>query len=170
VVLERVTGRTPVGVRLSGSDIDGRCLEVIAAQDFLYDSSLCGGYRATWARGQDTFNEDGSVTFGRALDLVELPFNYSLTDFSHFEVHAALGLPAALPNPRQLGEVWQDEIDDLASREPEGFVMIVVHPQVIGRGSRLAMLERIIEYALELGCRFATGEALAKEFREAFPS
>jgi peptidoglycan/xylan/chitin deacetylase (PgdA/CDA1 family) len=164
-VLERVTGKRPVGVRLPGSDLDGRCLELVCDERFLYDSSLCGGYRAYWARSCDTFDESQFLHHGEPLDLVELPFHYSITDFSHFEINAALGLPAAMPNPRQLEEVWRDELDDLVTREPDGFLMMVVHPQVIGRGSRMAMLERVIRYALDSGFRFVTAETLAREFR-----
>jgi peptidoglycan/xylan/chitin deacetylase (PgdA/CDA1 family) len=165
-VLEALTGRRPVGVRLTGSDIDGACLEIVADEGFLYDSSLCGGYRPRWARRRDTFDDDGRISFGERLDLVELPFDYSVTDFSHFEIHGGSGLPAAMPNPRQLEEVWRDELDDLAVRDPDGFLMIALHPQVIGRGSRMAMLERVIAHARELGFRFATAETLAREFRE----
>jgi peptidoglycan/xylan/chitin deacetylase (PgdA/CDA1 family) len=137
----------------------------VADKGFLYDSSLCGGYRARWARRRDTFDDDGRIRFGEPLDLVELPFDYSVTDFSHFEIHGGSGLPAAMPNPRQLEAVWRDELDDLAVRDPDGFLMVAVHPQVIGRGSRMAMLERVIEHALEHGFRFATAETLAREFR-----
>ncbi|MEA2168630.1 MAG: peptidoglycan-N-acetylglucosamine deacetylase [Solirubrobacteraceae bacterium] len=164
--LQALTGVVPAGIRLTGSDVDGRCIEVVAEEGFAYDSSVCGGYHARWARARDVFDAEGGVQFGRPLDLVELPFDFSVTDFSHFEIHGGVGLPAAMPNPRQLEEVWCDELDDLAVRDPTGVLMIVVHPQVIGRGSRLAMLERVIEHALSNGFRFATAETLAAEFRD----
>jgi peptidoglycan/xylan/chitin deacetylase (PgdA/CDA1 family) len=166
-ILERITGQRAVGARLSGADLgDGTCLKVMAEMGFRYDSSLLGGYRATWAPSPHTIDAEGLIQRGQPLDLVELPFVWILTDFSQFEFH--YGPPqyrALLPNARQVEEVWKDEIDDLISRDPGGFIMFALHPQVIGRGSRLAMLERVINHALEKQCRFATAAAIADEFR-----
>jgi len=166
-ILERITGRRPVGARLSGADLgDGTCLKVMAEEGFRYDSSLLGGYRPFWAPSPHTIDAEGLIRRGDPLDMVELPFVWILTDFSQFEFH--YGPPqyrALLLNARQLEEVWRDEIDDLISRDPAGFLMFALHPQVIGRGSRLAMLERVIEYGLERKCRFATAAEIAEEFR-----
>ena len=166
-ILERITGRRPVGARLSGADLgDGTCLKVMAEEGFRYDSSLLGGYRPFWAPSPHTIDAEGLIRRGDPLDIVELPFVWILTDFSQFEFH--YGPPqyrALLLNARQVEEVWRDEIDDLISRDPAGFLMFALHPQVIGRGSRLAMLERVIEYGLERKCRFATAAEIAEEFR-----
>ena len=170
-ILEKLTGQRAVGARLSGADLgDGTVLKVMAEMGFAYDSSLLGGYRATWAPSPHTIDAEGLIRRDPPLDLVELPFHWILTDFSQFEFH--YGPPnyrALLPNARQVEEVWKDEIDDLIKRDPEGHLMIALHPQVIGRGSRLAMLERVIEHALERNCRFATAKTIAEEFRAAHP-
>jgi peptidoglycan-N-acetylglucosamine deacetylase len=166
-ILERITGQRPVGARLSGADLgDGTCLKVMAEMGFRYDSSLLGGYRAVWAPSPHTIDAEGLIRRGAPLDMVELPFVWILTDFSQFEFH--VGPPnyrALLLNARHVEEVWVDEIDDLIARDPDGFIMFALHPQVIGRGSRLAMLERVIEHALEKKCRFATAAQIADEFR-----
>lgn len=166
-ILERITGQQPVGARLTGADLgDGTCLKVMADEGFAYDSSLLGGYRPFWAPSPHTIDAEGLIRRAEPLDMVELPFVWILTDFSQFEFH--YGPPqyrALLLNARQVEEVWRDEIDDLIGRDPAGFLMFALHPQVIGRGSRLAMLERVIEYALERKCRFATAAQIADEFR-----
>lgn len=166
-ILERITGQQPVGARLTGADLgDGTCLKVMADEGFRYDSSLLGGYRPFWAPSPHTIDAEGLIRRAEPLDMVELPFVWILTDFSQFEFH--YGPPqyrALLLNARQVEEVWRDEIDDLIGRDPAGFLMFALHPQVIGRGSRLAMLERVIEYALERKCRFATAAQIADEFR-----
>lgn len=168
-ILEKITGQRAVGARLSGADLgDGTCLKVMAELGFRYDSSLLGGYRAFWAPSPHTIDADGLIQRSKPLDMVELPFVWILTDFSQFEFH--IGPPnyrALLLNARHVEEVWRDEIDDLIKRDPGGFLMFALHPQVIGRGSRLAMLERVIEYALERKCRFATAAEIADEFRAA---
>jgi len=171
-ILERITGQRAVGARLSGADLgDGTCLRIMAEMGFRYDSSLLGGYRPFWAPNPHTIDAEGLIQRGKPLDMVELPFIWMLTDFSQFEFH--YGPPqyrALLPNARQVEEVWKDEIDDLTTRDPGGFLMFALHPQVIGRGSRLAMLERVIEHALEKRCRFATAAAIAEEFRASEPA
>ena len=171
-ILERITGQRAVGARLSGADLgDGTCLRIMAEMDFRYDSSLLGGYRPFWAPSPHTIDAEGLIQRGKPLDMVELPFIWILTDFSQFEFH--YGPPqyrALLPNARQVEEVWKDEIDDLITRDPGGFLMFALHPQVIGRGSRLAMLERVIEHVLERRCRFATAAAIAEEFRASEPA
>jgi len=171
-ILERITGQRAVGARLSGADLgDGTCLRIMAEMGFRYDSSLLGGYRAFWAPSPHTIDAEGLIQRGKPLDMVELPFIWILTDFSQFEFH--YGPPqyrALLPNARQVEEVWKDEIDDLITRDPGGFLMFALHPQVIGRGSRLAMLERVIEHALAKRCRFATAAAIAEEFRASEPA
>lgn len=168
-ILERITGHRPVGARLTGADLgDGTCLKVMSDEGFRYDSSLLGGYRPSWAPSPHTIDAEGLIRRAEPLDMVELPFVWVLTDFSQFEFH--YGPPqyrALLLNARQVEEVWRDEIDDLIRRDPAGFLMFALHPQVIGRGSRLAMLERVIEYALERKCRFATAAQIADEFRAA---
>jgi peptidoglycan/xylan/chitin deacetylase (PgdA/CDA1 family) len=168
-ILEGITGQRPVGSRLSGHDLgDGTVLRVMVELGFQYDSSLLGGYRAHWAPSPHTIDADGLIQRGGPLDLVELPFVWILTDFSQFEFH--YGPPqyrALLPNARQVEEVWKDEIDDLIARDPDGFIMLTIHPQVIGRGSRLAMLERVIQHGLAQKCRFATAAVIADEFRAA---
>src|SRR5437588_7597299 len=171
-ILERITGQRAVGARLSGADLgDGTCLRLMAEMGFRYDSSLLGGYRPFWAPSAHTIDAEGLIQRGKPLDMVELPFIWILTDFSQFEFH--YGPPqyrALLLNARQVEEVWKDEIDDLITRDPGGFLMFALHPQVIGRGSRLAMLERVIEHALEKRCRFATAATIAEESRASEPA
>ncbi len=166
-ILEEITGQRAVGARLAGADLgDGTIIKSLSEEGFLYDSSLLGGYHAFWAPSPHTIDKEGLVRRGAPLNLVELPFTWILTDFSQFEFH--YGSPqyrALLPNARHVEEVWRDEIDDLVHRQPAGFLMFALHPQVIGRGSRLAMLERVIEHAMDKGCRFVTAKQLAEEFR-----
>jgi len=45
--------------------------------------------------------------------------------------------------------------------------MLMLHPETIGWGGRIAMLERVLVAMLERGARFVTAEQLATEFRAA---
>ena len=56
-------------------------------------------------------------------------------------------------------------------REVDGGILtITMHPQVIGRGHRMLMLERLIEhFQRHEGVRFATLADVAEEFRTTHP-
>ena len=63
--------------------------------------------------------------------------------------------------PREVETVYRDEFD--AMYEEGKYCMFMLHPQVIGRASRLAMLERTINYMKSKpGVWFATAEEIAK--------
>jgi peptidoglycan/xylan/chitin deacetylase (PgdA/CDA1 family) len=166
--LVRVTGREPRGMRFPGGDLDGALFEVLPELGFTYDSSLFGEYLPRWARGKDQIGENGRVRLGPALDLVELPVTFIMSDFVNFEIVLAPPFPAAIADPRQLEQVWRDQFDYMYEHVPGGYVMLMLHPQSIGWGSRIAMLERFLEYCGEQpGTHFATAEEIADGFRAA---
>jgi hypothetical protein len=67
-----------------------------------------------------------------------------LDDFPHFEFVA--GFSSAQSTPAHVRELWQGEFDYAYAHAPSGCYTVCMHPQVIGRGHRLAMLESFIEY------------------------
>ena len=165
--LERISGVQPQGVRLSGGDLDGAIFELLVEEGFAWDSSLIGEFRQHWCRSRDAFGVDAAITRGRPLDLVELPITFITSDFVHFELDFSKpGVPSRLRNPRDVEDIWRQEFDYLYEREPGGYLMLMLHPQVIGWGLRIAMLERFLVYCLSRpGVRFATCGTLAAEFR-----
>ena len=168
--LERISGLQPEGVRLGGGDFDGGIMEVLVEEGFTWDSSLLGEYRPHWCRSRDTLEGvDARIVRGCPLDLVELPVSFVTSDFVNFEVnYAAPAVPSRLRNPRDIEDIWQQELDALLTHEPAGALMLMLHPQVIGRGSRFTMLERFVEHCLaQPGLRFATCGTVAAEFRAA---
>jgi peptidoglycan-N-acetylglucosamine deacetylase len=52
-------------------------------------------------------------------------------------------------------EIWQGEFDYMHEHVSDGVLTVCMHPQVIGRGHRIAMLERFVEHCLDAGARFA---------------
>jgi peptidoglycan/xylan/chitin deacetylase (PgdA/CDA1 family) len=143
--LERVTGRRPRGFRL----IPGKhTLKLLAQMGFLYDSVLM----------------DDDVPYLVTLDrkrseLVELPVCFSFNDTSYFAY--TFGMAKPLLTPREVEQVYKDEFDAMYAEG--GYCMFMLHPQVIGRASRLAMLERTIEYMKSKeGVWFATAEQVAE--------
>lgn len=164
--LERLTGVRPVGARMPAGDFDGQLFSLLVEQGFAYDSSLIGGYLPQWARGGHTIAEGGRIEAGEKLDLVELPVSYILSDFVHFEINLAPPFPAAAPNPSDVLKIWTREFDFTHERVPGGFVMPMMHPQCIGWGSRILMLESFIEHCMAReDVVFTTARDIAERFR-----
>ncbi|MDP9368813.1 MAG: hypothetical protein M3Q03_11150, partial [Chloroflexota bacterium] len=65
-------------------------------------------------------------------------------------------------------EIWRGEFDFMCRDVPGGVFTLTMHPQVIGRGHRMLMLERLIEHMKEgAGVQFSTLEQAAETFRSA---
>ena len=114
---------------------------------------------------------DGPYVFGESIDLVELPFAWHLDDYPFFEyVASRKRVSPGLADPARVFEVWTGDFDYLYDRVGEGVFTLTMHPQVIGRGHRLLLLERVIEHIRQRkGVVFAKMEDVAREWREAHP-
>jgi hypothetical protein len=51
-------------------------------------------------------------------------------------------------------EIWVGEFDWMNEHVDGGILTVCMHPQVIGRGHRMAMLERFVENCSAAGARF----------------
>jgi peptidoglycan-N-acetylglucosamine deacetylase len=76
-----------------------------------------------------------------------VPVYWAMDDWPHFE--PGPGRPG-LSAPSTVLEIWTEELAYAHEHAPGGLVMITVHPECIGRGHRMAMLERFIEAAVAL--------------------
>jgi len=103
----------------------------LAKHGFLYDSSMMGDvnpYRLP--------HPDG----GR--ELVELPYHWSLDDapFVLFSVKT----PRPIMTNSHIREIWQEEFREIYRWG--GFYNLVMHPQLSGRPSRIALLREMIAF------------------------
>ena len=64
-------------------------------------------------------------------------------------------------------EIWRAEFDWMHANVDGGVLTFTLHPQVIGRGSRIAMLDTLIRHTGEAGARFAAMGDVARELEEA---
>jgi peptidoglycan/xylan/chitin deacetylase (PgdA/CDA1 family) len=172
--LDRVTGVRPVGYRSPAWDNSPWTIELLLEQGFRYESSLMGNdFTPYWCRTGDVIPEDGPYQFGRPVDLVEMPVSWILDDWPHFEYVSISSLGINRPGlsaPSKVEEIWRDEFTFMRRDVPGGVFTLTMHPQVIGRGHRLLMLERLIGWMKEHpGTRFSTLGAAADAFRTANP-
>ena len=170
--IQRATGRVPVGYRSPAWDLSAYSVELLLERGFLYDSSLMGDdFNLYRCRVGDEPRKDGPYVFGREVDLVEIPVTWALDDFPPFEfVWTAAGIMPGLSAPSQVYEIWSGEFDYLYERLGAGVFCLTLHPQVIGRGHRLLMLERLIHHMSgRPGVSFRTMAEVARDWKRENP-
>jgi peptidoglycan-N-acetylglucosamine deacetylase len=167
-VLERMLGRKPVGFRSPGAGLSEHMVGLLLKHGFLYDSSLMSDdFTPHYMRAGDQAPADGPYVFGHCVDVVELPFTWGLDDFPAFEyVTSRSGIQQGLASPNAVYDIWAGDFDYLYDRLGKGVYTLTMHPQVIGRGHRLLMLERLVRHIRgHRGVKFATMAETASEWR-----
>ncbi len=145
--VERVAGARPTGWRAPYWSLGTDSLELIAAAGFVYDSSLMADdYRLYRVRDGDRHSVTEGSRFGPEGPLVEVPVSWALDDWPHFEPSAS-GDRDGLSAPSKVLEIWAEELRYAWAHAPGGLLTVTMHPECIGRGSRMAMLERFVEVA-----------------------
>lgn len=171
-VLTRVTGKRPIGFRSPGAGLSFNMVSLLLKHGFRYDSSLSGDdFTPHYLRVGDQAPKDAPYEFGKPIDVVEIPFTWGLDDFPAFEyVTSRGGIQQGLSSPSAVYEIWAGDFDYLYNRIGEGVYTLTMHPQVIGRGHRLLMLEKLVEHIRSHpGVTFTTMSEVANEFRRRNP-
>jgi peptidoglycan/xylan/chitin deacetylase (PgdA/CDA1 family) len=141
--LDRVAGVRPVGYRAPSVDVSAHTVEILLEYGFLYDASFSGtDFEPTYLRRSDRWSADGPYVFGEAVDLVGIPFFWGMSDFQYFEF--VPGITQQQHTASSVYEIWHEEFLYAHANAPGGVYDLTMHPQVIGRGHRLAMLERLV--------------------------
>jgi peptidoglycan-N-acetylglucosamine deacetylase len=139
-------GRPPMGFRAPGWSLSERTLDFVEEAGFAYDSSLAwDDFRLARVRHGDQHAIEQSV-LGAPGRLLEVPVSHVLGDWTHFEPASGVG---GAP-PSAVEETWLAELRYAHAHAPGGVITYTLHPEVIGRGSRITMLERLIVAAREL--------------------
>jgi peptidoglycan/xylan/chitin deacetylase (PgdA/CDA1 family) len=145
----RAAGRAPRGFRAPYWSLSEGTLDIVAELGFSYDSSLMADdVRPYRVRRGDVHDAAAGSRFGTPGPLVEVPIGWALDDWPHFEPGAKGVGPMSAPS--KVEEIWVGELRYAWEREPGGLLTITMHPEAIGRGHRLLMLERFIKAARSL--------------------
>ena len=165
--LEKVTGQRPWGYRSPSWDYSDVTLSLLVEYGFVYDSSLfAGDFYPYRPRLGDIVSKEKPLRRGEPAPIWEFPVHFSLDDWPHFISNFdpyRVGLSA----PSKVFEIWAAEFDYMRTHAPGGVLTLTMHPQVIGRGHRMAMLERLIKHFLAAGSvRFARLIDVAQEEEE----
>jgi peptidoglycan/xylan/chitin deacetylase (PgdA/CDA1 family) len=168
--IERISANAPVGHRLPGGNPGTRWVNMLLEHGFSYDSSMAPhDFEPTYMRLGDIVRTDGPHEFGNEVDLVILPFDWILDDWPYFN-YEPQGGRQRLRSPNDVYDVWAAEFDYLYNKLESGVYVLTMHPQCIGKGSRMLMLERLIEHFKNHdGVRFQTMVEVAEAFRTEHP-
>lgn len=151
--LKRVSDVTPSGYRSPAGETSDNMISMLQEYGFLYDSSLMdevNPYRHTLVDG------------GRGP--VELPWHWSLDDAVYMLF--AIKSPRAIFTNEHILSVWTAEFEEIYRWG--GLVNIVMHPQAIGRPSRLRLLREFIAHCRNFpGVWFATGREVTEAWIDA---
>jgi peptidoglycan/xylan/chitin deacetylase (PgdA/CDA1 family) len=144
-VVRSVTGASPQGWRAPYWALGPRTLEHVEAAGFVYDSSLMADdYRLHRVRLGDRQSTTDGTRWGREGSLVEVPVYWALDDWPHFEPGPSRdGLSA----PSKVLEIWTAELEYAWQHAVSGLLTVTMHPECIGRGHRMRILEDFVDHA-----------------------
>ena len=154
-ILKGYSGVKPVGYRGPLDLLPNCALKLMAERGYLYCSTLKD---CDWAYPHDEAHPETSI--------IELPTEPSLDDFSFFYFSYADNATITCSYPCDyVYSIWQDNFDELAS-EKDKIMVLKLHPQLIGRSSRIRMLGQLIDYMRENGAWLATCREVAEYVRD----
>ena len=141
--VRRVSGAPPRGFRAPYWALGRESLDLVVEAGFQYDSSLMADdYRPYRVRQNDAHSVEQGTTFGTEGPLIEVPVYWTLDDWPLFEP-GDNGRDGMRP-PSQVLEIWLAELRYAHANAPGGLLTVTMHPECIGRGHRMAMLEQFI--------------------------
>lgn len=162
--LEEITGSRPVGFR-AGSEINTSTIPLLIELGYEYDSTLVGDdfrlYRCRVGDYQEP--DDSAYRFGVESSLVEFPVSALLNDFLYFEYFFA-PYSKGQSDPEGVARIWQGELDYMLEHVSDGVFNLLLHPQSIGRGTRMVILEHLLGHARESGVVFRTMRDTARSW------
>lgn len=151
--LKRMVGVVPKGYRSPAGETSDNLIRLLKKHNFTYDSSLMADvnpYRHVMSDG------------GKGP--IELPWHWSLDDAVYFLF--SIKNPRPIFTNSHVMEIWQDEFSEIYRWG--GLFDLVMHPQVIGRPSRIALLRQFIAWMQTFpGVWFARGAEIAEAWSAA---
>jgi peptidoglycan/xylan/chitin deacetylase (PgdA/CDA1 family) len=142
----KATGRKPLGWRSPAGELTPHSVPLMERYGFTFSSNL-------FDADSPHLLADGD----RVTDIVEIPFAW-VNDDAPFFLYSNRLPGRTMSAPSAVLESWTREFDGLVD-EPGTHYLIGMHPQVIGRPSRLWVLEQTIKHIVESGA----GEFLSCE-------
>ena len=129
-ILESQLNASVVGFGAPVCDVSPHTVSILVEQGFIYDRSF--------------LDDDWPYLFrSEHNELIELPISWVLDDFTFFGHNLFPKLGWGIQHPPAVGLIWRDELDSF--EKGGGFGCLVLHPEVIGRRTRVRMLRDVLE-------------------------
>jgi peptidoglycan/xylan/chitin deacetylase (PgdA/CDA1 family) len=123
----------PRGSRAPSCDPSKHTMELLRKHGFVYHSNM-----------MDTdLPYCHKTAYG---ELVELPTSWLNNDWVYFGFSAVPPVGNGIWSQEDVFEIWKEEFE--GAYEEGGFYNLMGHPQVIGRPSRMRMVERLLKHIL----------------------
>lgn len=164
-VLSGLTGYDPVGFRCPAGDFSANTVSLLSEFGYEYDASLAGDdFRPYPCRTGDSWTPDGPYVFGEETDVLEIPTGFVVDDFPYFEFDFTAQISGDA-EPEKIERIWRAEFDYMAEHVSDGIFILAMHPQCIGHGSRMMMLERLLKHMQSAGGTFVAMRDAAAEWK-----
>jgi peptidoglycan/xylan/chitin deacetylase (PgdA/CDA1 family) len=166
---DRVLDMRPTGYRSPAWDLSPNSIDLLLEFGFDYDSSMMAmDFQPYRCRKGDVPHRDRGYEWGEEVDLVEFPVSWSLDDFPQMEFVLNPVL-SGLSGYDKTRNMWLTDFDYMRAEEPDGVFGITFHPQVIGRGGRMTILQDIITHAKDAGAEFRRVGEVVSDWKAANP-
>ena len=134
-IFEKMFRKRPLGYRCPAGEYDDKTWELLDDYGFLYDSTMMGA-------------DYPYLKKIRKNSIVILPIHWMFSDWVHFgwNMYPKFDYQANLQSQEAVYEIWKGEFDGMYALDEGCVYILVCHPQLIGRASRILMLERLIQY------------------------
>jgi peptidoglycan/xylan/chitin deacetylase (PgdA/CDA1 family) len=168
--IEKTVGSPPVGYRSPGWELSAASVELLLEYGFSYDSSMMAqDFELYRCRSGDVVSLDSAYVFGPEVDLVEFPVSWSLDDYPQMEFVKSMSLPGLSGYDKTLS-MWTTDFDYMVENVRDGVFGITFHPQVIGRGGRMRILEGLVAHMrATASVEFRRVREVVDEWRSAHP-
>jgi peptidoglycan-N-acetylglucosamine deacetylase len=125
-------GARVTGYRSPSWDVSAHTLDLLEKHGFRYSSNFMDDVRPYRHEGRP---------------LVELPVQWILDDAAHWWFSAS-DWSRKIATTAEVRSIWEEELTGI--RELGGACIFTMHPQIVGRPSRLAFLDAFLEFARAL--------------------
>ena len=129
--IEKMTGKKPIGYRSPIWQFSKNTVRILHEAGFKYTSDFMHTLLPT-------FNEVN----GAPVDMINLPGSWVLDDAVYFQFH--ITIRTAMRRAADVLEIYKEEFR--AVHAAGGLFVLVMHPQLSGRPSRVLMLKEFMDY------------------------
>jgi peptidoglycan/xylan/chitin deacetylase (PgdA/CDA1 family) len=130
-IFDRVLKIRPVGLRSPMAEVTESTIRLMHEYDFLYSSTMMDAdYPYFWSYQS------------RQSRIVELPIQWMWDDSSYFFFTLSEPARRGISSCSKVYEIWTEEFDGI--RDHGATMNLIFHPQIIGRFSRIHLMDRLL--------------------------